>query len=180
MATSITCPTVGWPSLATKPNGTICIGHEGKRLTAHDDAGGLYPGYLCYRTGTTQKNDMTVAIDEHPGQAVVTFNTLYAVELPVSDIHQAYNFAEAAYSENDPIQVVEIEIGKMYWLKVSSLTLVEDTLYNPVGGTIGAIDDPTPDAVTGNTWGFKSLAYATTLTGWAPFLCVGIIAIDTA
>ena len=178
MSTVPTVPTVGFPSTATRPNNTICIDHNGERLTGHDDAGGLLAGYLCYRTGTTQANDFTVAIDEHPG-LVATWHQLYAVEIPVSDIHQAYNYCDGAYAENDPIVVVKIEIGKKYWLKVAGLTIVEDTLYNPVGGTIGFIDDPAPDAIEGWTHGFVALAYATTLTGWMPFTYVGIIPLDT-
>ena len=176
----VTVPTVSFPSTATKPNKTICIDHNAERLSGHDDAGGLLQGYLCYRTGTTQKNDFTVAIDEHPGLTVVTFNILYAVEVVTSDIHQAYNHADAAYSANDPIVVVRLEAGKKYWLKVSGETIVEGTLYNPItGGFVGAIDDPTPGAIVGNTHGFIALAPADTLTGWAPFLYEGIVSIDT-
>ena len=70
-STSVTVPTVSFPSHATRPSSTngVCIGHRGKRLSAHDDAGSLKQGLLVYRTATTQKNDMTVAIDEHPGAA---------------------------------------------------------------------------------------------------------------
>ena len=178
--TIVTVPSVSFPSSATKPGNTICIDHGGERISGHDDAGGLYQGYLCYRTGTTQQNDFTVASDEHPGGAVVTDNILYAVEYVSSDIHQSYNYADEAYSANDPITVVRLEVGKKYWLKVTSLSVVEGTLYNPVGGTVGAIDDPTPDAITVNTHGFICLAPATTLTGWCPFLYEGIVSIDTA
>lgn len=180
MASVVTVPTVSFPSTATAPNNTVCIDHQGDRVSGHDDVGGLYQGYLCYRTGTTQKNDFTVAADEHPGGAVVTNNIMYVVERQISDIHQSYNFADEAYGENDPIVVVRLEVGKKYWLKVNALTIVEGTLYNPVGGTVGAIDDPTPDAITINTHGFIALAAATTLTGWCPFLYEGIVSIDTA
>ncbi len=176
--TVITCPTVSFPSTATQPNNTICIDHFGEKVNGHDDAGGLYQGYLCYRSAGTQKNDFTVASDEF-GDAAAE-GTIYAVERQVSDAHQSYNFADEAYSANDPIVVVRLEIGKKYWLKVSGETVVEDTLYNAVGGTVGAIDDPTPDAITKSVHIFRCLALATTLTGWCPFEYQGYRAIDTA
>ena len=173
----ITCPTFNWPSTVTRPSRTVAIGHEPERFPAHDDAGGLLQGYACYRSGGTQYNDMTVAADEHGITAAL--GAIYLVELDEWGVHQAYNHADAAYSADDPITVVRCQIGKKYWLKCVSLTIVEDTIYNITDGFITAIDDPTPDAVVYNVHGFRSLAYATTLTGWAPYEYVGLVAIDS-
>jgi len=177
MSTVITCPSLNWPSTATRPSRTVAIGHEPIRIPAHDDAGGLYQGYACFRTGTTQYNDMTIAADEHGLTAALS--AIYIVEMDEWGVHQSQNHADEAYSANDPITVVKCEIGKGYWLKCVALTLVEDTRYNITDGFITAIDDPTPDAVVYNVHAFKSLAYATTLTGWAPFEYLGLVAIDS-
>lgn len=177
MSSVITTNSVAWPSTATRPKDSVAIDHAPILVPGHDDAGGIYQGYACYRTGTTQKNDFSVATDEFGLDA--SQSIIYLREFDPFSIHEAYNFADSIGIENDPMMFVQCQPGMKYWLKCAALTLVEGTRYNITNGLITAIDDPTPDAVVYNAHLFTSLALATTLTGWAPFRYEGLVAIDS-
>ena len=148
-----------------------------KFFNAHDDAGSMVAGMLCYRSATTQANDMTACAAEWGD--IGTEGKIYVVEIPGSDIHMATNFDKTTtYSQNDPILIREIRIGDRLWLKGSTCTCVEDTtLYPANSGLVDVGSKPSEAAIEKTSHTFIALGAMTSGT-WMVGEYVGITAYD--
>lgn len=166
------------PASGTEPYDRIMLESPmgSKFFTAHDDAGSLEVGWLVYRTGGTQANDMTKAAAKmggRPDQAKI-----YVVELPGSDTHKATNYDKTTTSSaNDPILIREIRLGDRLWLKGSTLTCVEDNLVVPAAGFVAPVTDPNGETIERCAHAFISLGAMTAGT-WMVGEYVGIVAYD--
>lgn len=168
-----------------------------RKLKAKADAAStLVAGTLCYLTGGTSVNDMSVCTDEYGKNSAE--GKVYAVEiiehdpnfattmdqpefpnrLPNSSVTLA-NYAPAADKD---IIVIPLEMGMYVWLLIGNAvnaSVTKDTIYNCVGnGIVGAIDDPTPDQVVYNVHGFRAVATVTNYN-WALFEYIGLHAVDS-
>ena len=128
-----------------------------KFFNAQDDAGGLIAGLLCYRTGTTQANDMTVAGANHG--SLGTQAKFYVVEIQADGAHMPAPYDKAtAYGENDPILVREVRIGDRLWLKGSTLSVAEDQIViMEAAGLVALVGDVDGAAIDLSGHGFVSL-----------------------
>jgi hypothetical protein len=168
-----------------------------RRLPATADvASTLCAGVACYLSGTTNANDMTACTDEwgsnasegmiyfteimehDPNFATTTDQPEFPNRLPNTSVTLA-NYAPA---ENKAILVIPAVKGMFVWLLIANAvnaSVTKDTMYNiTAADIIGAIDDPTPDAITKGVHGFRAVATVTNYN-WALFEYVGIVPIDT-
>jgi len=170
-----------------------------RRLTGTaDDASVCTAGIPVYYTGTTQDNDFAVCGDEYGDAAdegkvyvveIQEHNPNFATtidqpEYPNRMPNTSVTLASYAPAANKNIIVIPLEIGMYVWMIIAhdaSGGVTKDTLYNISASTgyIGAIDDPTPDAVTKSVHIFRAVATVAT-ANWALFEYQGHRAIDTA
>lgn len=169
------------PASGTEPFDRIMVESPfgSKKFTAHDDAGGLKAGLLCYRTGTTQSNDMTVggAIwGSSPDEAKI-----YVVEIQADGLNMPQPYDKAtAYSANDTILIREVRQGDRLWLKASTLTVAEDEMVVMIAaGLVDNTGDPDGVAIDLTGHGFVSLGSMTSGT-WMLGEYLGIIAFDAS
>lgn len=189
------------PSMPTK---TVCPPELNehisvRRLTATaDDSSVITAGIPLYLAGTTNANDMKVCGDEYgdvaaegkiyvceivehdPNFATTTDQPEYPNRMPNTSV----TLSTYAHTANQPIIVIPLEIGMRVWMIIAhdaSGGVTKDTIYNVSASTgyIGALDDPTPDAVTVQVHGFRAVATVAT-ANWALFEYIGFYPLDTA
>lgn len=162
-----------------------------------DDSSVLTAGVICYLGGTTQANDMKASTDEW-GKDLAN-GKCYVVEIQEHNPHFATTIDQPEYpnrmpnsnvtlsnyaaTANQPVIVIPLEIGMKFWGVIGNAvnaSVTKDTIYNvnASGGIIGAIDDPSPDAIVGSVHGFRAIATVTN-NNWALFEYVGFVGLDT-
>ena len=185
------------------PSNTVCPPELNEHITIRritgtaDDASVLTAGIPCYYSGTTQDNDFKVCGDEYGTNAaegqfyiveIQEHNPLFATttdqpEFPNRMPNTSVTLSDYAAAANTNVILIPARIGMFFWGIIAhdaSGSTTQDTLYNisTSAGYWGAIDDPTPDAVTKSVHVARAVATVAT-ANWALFEYMGFRAIDT-
>ena len=163
-----------------------------RKISVRADTTGFYAGLLCYLTGGTQANDMSLCpanfgdtsqegilcvvdtVIHNPNFAVTSEKPIHPDLIPNTDV--SGSIADYTYAEEGTIIVIPLHINMFVWL-LGSVDATFDTTFGyeyecAASGLIAAPGDPDGAAIDMVSQKFKS--WATTLNqNWALMQYVG-------
>jgi len=170
----------GWYSNATEPLSSVLIDpmtSPVRYLPGVTDEASIYAGLLVYLTAGSYPNDFTRCAALHG--KIATHGKPYLVEAPDADIHMAYNYDfTTAYSDKDPIKILELFPKMWVWVKGSTITAaLGETLVHAANGLVTNVGDPDGEVHAISCYAYKALMTVTSGT-WVPVEVLGLTSID--